>query len=295
MREWHEQGLSIADVEIVIEANREEMLREISNAFAGYGSRGGPPSLVLRYRAHSGYRCETPFTLEHPGYASSATSPSTYSFQRRDSRGDVTLPPADGPVLAHFDGGTARFTLEAALRVCMSLVLPRVGGVFLHSSGVYFGSESVFFSGPSGAGKSTIAALLATNAAFQGPLGDDLNIARPSETVPRTWIAHTTPFAGELGVVPRGRARLDAIHFLRQAGRNRASRLDRSRALPRVLRNMLAYVSEREAADRALEVASRVVRDVPCYDLEFERDPGIAVEVLRELERSSDERRMLEA
>jgi hypothetical protein len=295
MRGWSRQAISIADVEILIEVDREELLGEFRAPLTSYLSAGSSPVVTLRYRAQESSPRKSEASSDHPGFSMRSASSSAYRFERGDTRGDVLLPAAAGPVLAEFEGAPARYSLEAALRVTLSLALPRIGAVFLHSSGVYFDGQAVFFSGPSGAGKSTIAGLLSESPAFGGRLGDDLNVARPREGDSHAWIAHSTPFAGDLAMVPRSHAPLAGIHFLRQSTTNRAVRLDESRALPRVLRNMLAYVDEREAADRALGIASRIVRDVPCYELEFAREPSVALEILGKMRRASHERRPLEA
>jgi hypothetical protein len=293
MREVWRQGVSIAGVEISIEIDREDLLREFLEPLASYLSAGAAPLVSLRYRVRP-VSTERADSTDDPGFRMKSVSGSSYRFERQDTRGEVQLPSHSGePVLAEFEGAPARFSVEAALRVTLSLALPRIGAVFLHSSGVYFDGQAVFFAGPSGAGKSTIASLLAESPAFRGRLGDDLNVARRSDS--NGWIAHSTPFAGDLPAVPRSEAPLGGIHFLRQSTKNRAARLDEGRALPRVLRNMLAYVDEREAADRALGIASAIVRDVPCYELEFAREPSVALEVLGKMRMVSDERATLEA
>jgi hypothetical protein len=295
MRRWWEQAICIADVDIAIEVDSEALLEELCEPLASYASRGVTPLVRLRYALRSATPRGLGSSAMEPGFSCRSSSSDRYVFERQDACGEVELAQGAETIRARFDGARARFSLEAALRVTLSLALPRLGALFLHSSGVFLEGRSVLFAGPSGAGKSTIASLLKASTAFQGLLGDDLNIARPEQSGSTVWMAHSTPFAGALACAPRTRAQLDGIHFLEQSTRNRAVRLERARALPRVLRNMLAYVQEREAADRALETASAIVRDVPCYALEFAPDTGVAAEVLSKMRRPTDERRRIEA
>jgi len=247
------------------------------------------PHVIVEYQTIDGYMREQPAQRSYPGFGCVAHSPQEpkasveYELWRRDSRGTIEIP-ADlaQPVVARFEGNPGAFAIEASLRLAMSLAVPRLGGLVLHSAGVATGSTSagdsgaraLLFSGPSSSGKSTMASLLADR--FPCRLGDDLTIARPDPQTPGRWCVHATPFAGELGPAPDGHAPLAALYFLVKSSRHFASPLPAHEVLRRLLRNVMAYVQERGAAERVLAATARFAAEIPCYVLEFAKDPGVA-------------------
>jgi hypothetical protein len=73
------------------------------------------------------------------------------------------------------------------------------------------------------------------------------------------------------------------VLFLRQAAANRLNRVVDARAilrdfLPRLVRPLVSA----DWWEKALELAGAIVRDVPFYDLSFDKS-GAAVDVLEEL------------
>jgi hypothetical protein len=271
-----ERALCVGGVEIVLRAHRGDALDGLLDPWPPYPSRGGPPGVILEYRAIDGFQGEQPADRVYPGYGCRARSPREYAVWRRDSRGTIEIPDDPGqPVVGRFEGNPGRWAIEASLRVVMSLALPRAGGVMIHSAGIASDTRAILFSGPSGAGKSTISQMLQHGTRLERRLGDDLTVARPDGDA-GGWRAFATPFAGEIGPAPDGDAPLEAVYFLVKSARHRRERLDPPDALRRLLRNAMAYVQERQAADRALAACAALVGRIPCYILEFARDPGVA-------------------
>ena len=193
-----------------------------------------------------------------------------YRIRRRDL--DATLDLESGELTIR--ARPAHWVVESALRVAVSLLLPRRNGLLLHASGVVEAGRGHVFAGRSGAGKTTMVRLLAP----RPPLGDDLVALLPDGDGFRV---HATPFAGEYGPVACRSAPLGRLYFLEQAVENRLSLLDRAAARTLVLRNTLAYVRDPITARALQEVAGRLVEAVPCCRLRFRREPAIG-ELLHE-------------
>ena len=99
-------------------------------------------------------------------------------------------------------------------------------------------------------------------------------MVRPDEQG-RFW-AHATPFCGELGPAGDGKAPLAGLYFLLKGARHLAAPLAPTDALRRLMRNVMAYVVERDTAERVLAAAAALVASVPCFVLEFAKDHGVA-------------------
>src|SRR5205823_10646703 len=102
-------------------------------------------------------------------------------------------------------------TLDSLLRVVLSLVLPRQGGLLVHAAGLARDGRGYLFPGVSGAGKTTVARL-SPDATL---LSDELSIVTACTESP---YLHGTPFWGELARAGENRAvSLAGIYFLRKA------------------------------------------------------------------------------
>ncbi|MBI4511684.1 MAG: hypothetical protein HY698_18770 [Deltaproteobacteria bacterium] len=283
---WVERSLRIADVEILLRSNRAELLDAFFAPLKGYESPGAPPEIIQQYVVASGFRPFLPAEREYPGYNfrpevdadGKAGASARYLFSRRDSGGTIEVPDAPSePVVGTFEGRGARSVLEATLRISLCMALLRNGGLMLHSAGAAAASdeEARVFTGQSGAGKSTLFGLLHGSGLFRHMLGDEMIVLRPDPGSPTAWRAHATPFGGERGPCARASAPLRAIYFLEKAPHHRAVPLQGPRVVPGILRNTLAYVGDRANAARALASATRLVKDVATYRLEFQKDEHV--------------------
>jgi hypothetical protein len=269
--------MHVGGVEIALTCERADVVEALVGRWRGYEGTGRSPDVVLRYEAKEGWLIPQPAGREYPGYDSSAAPDGELRFARRDSRGTIMIPgSAEGPVRCEFEGAAMPHALDATLRLALSVAVPRAGGLVIHSAGISSTSErrALLFSGPSGAGKSTVSALLEEALPFDHRLGDDLTIARPDEA--GTFWAHATPFAGERGPAADGKAPLAGLYFLLKGTRHVVTPIGPHDALRRLMRNVLAYVVERDSAERVLTAASALVAAVPCHVLEFAKDPGVA-------------------
>jgi hypothetical protein len=268
----------VAGVEILLCSNRGDLLEELVSPLVGYQSRGGPPEVVHHFTVRDDL-CGLPSSRPYPAYDCMAESPLIYAFSRRDSRGHVHLPVSPGePVRGQFDGPGSRAVLESTLRLSMCLALPRIGGLMLHASGATTQTRAFVFLGKSGAGKSTLFRQLQDGGSL-GMLGDEMLVVRRDPQSPTEWMAYATPFGGECGPSDEAWAPLCALYFLRKSAVVRARPMPPLMALPELLQNVLAYVAERDAAERVLSLATQLLGAVPSLWLEFRKEvstPGVA-------------------
>jgi MoaA/NifB/PqqE/SkfB family radical SAM enzyme len=175
--------------------------------------------------------------------------------------------PSDAPFRA---GGLDSLALLPSDQLVLARALPGFGGLFVHAAGVVMDGHGLVFTGPSEAGKSTIVKLIGGRGQV---LCDDRVIVRQG---PDGFRVHGTWNHGEIRSVSPGSAPLRAVFFLRQARANRIDRVDDPRAvltdfLPRLVRPLLSA----DWWEQALDLAGDIVRDVPFYDLSFDKTGAI--------------------
>lgn len=191
-------------------------------------------------------------------------------FNDGHTRGRIYSPSAE----SFRQGGLDSLALLPSDQLILARALPAFGGVFVHAAGVGMKGQGLVFAGPSEAGKSTIVKLIGERGEV---LCDDRVIVRES---PGGFRVHGTWNHGEIPRVSPGSAPLRGVFFLRQAGTNRMDRVDDPKAvlrdfLPRLVRPLVSA----DWWERALAVAEAIVREVPFYDLSFDKS-GAIVEVL---------------
>ena len=155
-------------------------------------------------------------------------------------------------------------------------LLARGRGVLLHGGAVVDGAGRAFlFVGSSGAGKSTLARLWL---AHRGGtlLNDDQTVVR---RMGGEFVVYGTPWGGEVGQVsPRG-APLRAIFFLHHAPRNAVTPARPADAASRLLVQSFPSFYDPAGMAFSLKFLGDLVKEVPCYDLDFVPDAG-AVELI---------------
>jgi sulfatase maturation enzyme AslB (radical SAM superfamily) len=173
-------------------------------------------------------------------------------------------------------GGLESLALLPSDQLILARLLPAFGGVFVHAAAVSLKGRGLLFAGPSEAGKSTIVKLIGERGEV---LCDDRVVVRKDGGGFRV---HGTWNHGEVRRVSPGSAPLRAVFFLRQAQVNRLERVDDPKAvlrdfLPRLVRPLVSA----DWWERALALAEEVVREVPFYNLSFDKS-GAVVEILEE-------------
>jgi MoaA/NifB/PqqE/SkfB family radical SAM enzyme len=173
-------------------------------------------------------------------------------------------------------GGLESLALLPSDQLILARLLPAFGGAFVHAAAVSLKGQGLLFAGPSEAGKSTIVKLIGERGEV---LCDDRVVVRKDGGGFRV---HGTWNHGEVGRVSPGSAPLRAVFFLRQARVNRLERVDDPKVvlrdfLPRLVRPLVSA----DWWERALALAEDVVREVPFYNLSFDKS-GAVVEILEE-------------
>ena len=202
---------------------------------------------------------------------SDATVHRVMVFDDGHTRGRI-YSPSDAAFRA---GGLDSLALLPSDQLVLARALPAFGGAYVHAAGVEMDGQGLVFAGPSEAGKSTIVKLIGGRGRV---LCDDRVIVRKS---PGGFRVHGTWNHGEIRSVSPGSAPLRGIFFLRQAAANRIDRVGDPRAiladlLPRLVRPLLSA----DWWEQALALAGDIVRQVPFYDLSFDKS-GAIVDLLK--------------
>jgi hypothetical protein len=160
------------------------------------------------------------------------------------------------------------YSFDACLRVLLSALLPRQGGLLLHASAVASAKTGGYvFAGRSGSGKTTIARLL-DKAII---LNDELCTVRMDKK--QGVMVNGTPFWGEMRTGPAHPEsfRLAGLYFLKKAPCTVRERLAGKETFMRLLGCVCSFTKKTEETERILCVAERIVALVPAYDLYFRR------------------------
>lgn len=184
-----------------------------------------------------------------------------------------------GDFLAEWDPSTGQgrirqalnpYSLDSVLRIVHSLVLARQGEFLVHAASAIRNGQSFLFAGVSGAGKTTISRLAPADAIL---LTDEISYVRKGAL---GYVAHGTPFAGELARVGEHcSAPLNTLFLLRQGRENRIDDVDPALATQALLRNILFFAQGAELVQCVFEGACEFVQRVPVRQLTFRKDASV--------------------
>lgn len=207
------------------------------------------------------------------GIAPDADDPNLHQvavFNHDHTRGQIFHP---GDHLFR-QGGLQALTHMVTDQIWLGQVLANRQGAFLHSSGVIIAGQGLLFVGHSEAGKSTMVKMLQGKAEI---LCDDRNIIR---RWPEGFRVHGTWSHGEVPLVSAASAPLRAILFLRQSSQNRLVPLKNPREiLGRLLGCLIKPLVTANWWDQMLNLMEAVVREVTCYELEFDQSGRIVADL----------------
>jgi hypothetical protein len=188
------------------------------------------------------------------------------------------------------------FSVDCILRVLWATLLPRVGGMLVHSCGLRHAEVGLVFPGASGIGKTTLARK-APDA--DDVLSDELCVIRQADD---GWRVHGTPFWGDFarGGVSMRSWPLRTLAFLAQAARDTVTMtpIVSGEATFRLLGCFLSFSTDRATVARnvglAMQLASavrsveaRLTRKVPAPAIFRKLAPHLGAEVTRKVPTAS--------
>jgi MoaA/NifB/PqqE/SkfB family radical SAM enzyme len=157
--------------------------------------------------------------------------------------------------------------------------------VLIHSAAAIVNGKGLVFVGHSEAGKSTTMELLKTahreGAVSAEVLCDDRNVLRywPGDG---QWLVHGTWSHGDTADVSPSSAALHAILFLKQDKKNGIEPLtDRKKIWRNLLATLIRPMATAEWWQKELDILERIVQEVPCYTMRFDRSGAIVAELRR--------------
>ena len=175
------------------------------------------------------------------------------------------------------EGDLNALTMLPTDQIVLARVLAERQACFVHSCGVIVDGRGLLLVGHSEAGKSTMMTMLVSEGEA---LCDDRNIVRVWDDDIRV---HGCWSHGEVPIVSAASAPLGAVLFLRKATTNRVVPLVKSEEILRQL--VPCVIKPLVTADwweRTLDVVGRIVSDVPCYVVEFDKS-GAVVALVHDL------------
>lgn len=148
-------------------------------------------------------------------------------------------------------------------------------GMMLHSSAIVRDNRAYLFSADSGTGKSTHTNL------WRRVFGDNevrlLNDDKPALRCEEgAWYAYGTPWSGKTGQNLNLKVPLAGICFLTRGNENKIKRLDPVQALYEVL-NQTSRPKDPVLKAKVLDVASKLIADIPVWKMECTLEPEAAV------------------
>jgi len=162
------------------------------------------------------------------------------------------------------------YSIDTALRIIHSLILARQGGLLVHAASAVRNGKAFLFAGVSGAGKTTISRLAPPEVTL---LTDEISYLRRNG---HGYVAHGTPFAGELAKVGENiEAPLGALFLLHQAPQNKIQPVSEGEALRALMESILFFAHDSELVNKVFESACDLVRRVPVFRLSFVPDQKV--------------------
>ena len=159
--------------------------------------------------------------------------------------------------------------------------------MLVHGCGIIRNGRVLLFTGPSEVGKSTIAQLCDEK---QGEVLNDemLLMSRPGDNG-NGIIVQNAPILGDLIPGRNTAAPLSCIFMLKQNDRMSVKGLDKAEAYLRFMRQIIApscvgNYDKKTAYSIMADFSSEVIRDIPAYELEFNRDIEALWQITDEIE-----------
>ena len=190
-----------------------------------------------------------------------ATDRSSFIYDRHKVRGILNIG-------RNTDAGRQIFEIKNAILITQSLSLLKASGIVLHGCGILSGKESCIFLGLSGAGKSTLASLYGTSRV----LSDDVLPVKINGHKSEVFSSPFNQF--RVAKIKNRGYKGKAILFLKKDKRTFLEKIDKSKALSRILKHHINYIklyNDKETKSIFYNMA-KIVEALPVYDLHFEQN-----------------------
>ncbi len=183
------------------------------------------------------------------------------------------------------EGDVNSISLFPTDQLLLARLLADREGCYFHSSAVVMNGNGLLFVGHSEAGKSTMVNMLADKVEI---LCDDRNIIRRNPDGMKGYRVYGTWSHGDVPDVSPNSAPLRAILLLEQAPENRlVEEKNRVRIIKILLGCLIKPLVTADWWDKMLTLAEHISREVPCYNIRFDKSGGI-VEVLEKFVQGED-------
>jgi hypothetical protein len=181
---------------------------------------------------------------------------------------------------AWLDGGLTSLTMFPSDQILLARLVADREGCFLHSAALKIDGQGFVFVGHSDAGKSTTIELV------RGTLGERAEILCDDRNIVRRWPdglrVHGTWSRGDVPDVSSASATLRAILFLQQHEWNEIVPLaDRKQIWQRLLATLIKPMVTAEWWHKEMDLLERVVAEVPCYAMRFDKSGAIVADLER--------------
>ena len=256
----HEIVIEIGAIPIRICTESAEFLRILENRYAGFVNPSATavfefwvdilPLGVISDADDVTVRCEA----------------GQWTIERGDFRAEWSPESRSGRIVQSANP----YSIDAALRILHTLLLARQGGLLVHAASAVRNGKAFLFAGVSGAGKTTISRLAPRDVTL---LTDEISYLRRNG---HGYIAHGTPFAGELAKVGENvQAPLAALYLLRQGAENAVDPVTGTEAVRAFLESVLFFAHDAELVKLVFDSACELVQRVPVYRLTFIPDSRV--------------------
>ena len=176
-------------------------------------------------------------------------------------------------------GGLGSLTLFPTDQVLLARLLADREGCMVHSSGMVVQGQGLAFVGHSEAGKSTAIGLVKERLGnVVQVLSDDRNILR---RWPGGFQVHGTWSHGDVLEVSPGPGCLRALLFLEQHRTNELLPIDGKEVWRRLLATLVKPLVSAEWWNKQMDLVERIVVEVPCYTMRFDKSGAIVGELER--------------
>jgi hypothetical protein len=252
--------IEIGGMPVLVRTDSQEFVRMLEGRYAGFLSPDAPPAFEFDVDLVPPQRItdEDEVAVRFEGQR--------WLIERGDLRAEWDPATRSGRITQSANP----YAIDTALRVIHSLILAAEGGMLVHAASAVRNGKAFLFAGVSGAGKTTISRLAPPDVTL---LTDEISYVR---RVGDSYVAHGTPFAGELAKVGENvQAPLAALYLLHQGPENVIEPVATGDAARSLLENVLFFAHDPELVNMVFESACDLVRRIPVFRLTFVKDPRV--------------------